>query len=256
MTVLNELIERLFNEKVEQGGPSKQTTEAPVSSDKAEEEADVRRMLHVLREMGALLDEDDQPKIEDSPSEEALLRILNHWESMTRSVNGIKEHMKSLEQDINKMQPWGDFDVMKVEQLARQGCHIRFWKMDSGLMAQKEAEQNWMTDHRVSIVAQDAGTTYFVTVTDNADTSPIPADAKEVIICPCPVSTLIMLQTRDKDSLKKMETLLGDYALVHYGEVYSALRKKLPEGTELPQLPVRHETLSDKLRRFFKSSKA
>ena len=57
------------------------------------------------------------------------------------------------------------------------------------------------------------------------------------------------------DSLKKMETLLGDYALVHYGEVYSALRKKLPKGTELPHLAVRRETLSDKIRRFFKKTK-
>ncbi len=254
MTELNELIERLYSETIERGELPKPSTETTSFSENDEEEADTQRMLHVLNEMGALLDEDDQPKIEESPSEEALLRILNHWESMIHSVQGIKEHMQSLEQDIVKMQPWGDFDVMKVEQLAHHGCQIRFWKMDSTRLSAQLTDP-WFIDYNALIVAQDSETSYFVTVSDNSNRPPVPAEAEEVNICPCPVSTLIMLQTRDKDSLKRMETLLGDYALVHYGEVYSALRKKLPKGTELPHLAVHRETLSDKLRRFFKKTK-
>ena len=251
MTELNELIERLYNESVELNAQPKPSAEMISHSDKCEEDIDTQRMLHVLNEMAALLSEDDQPKIEESPSEEALLRVLNHWEAMTHSVQGIKEHMQSLEQDIVKMQPWGDFDVMKVEQLAHHGCHIRFWKMDSGLLVSQLAEQ-WFIDCNALIVTQDIETSYFITVTDSESRPPVPVEAEEVIICPCPVSTLIMLQTRDKDSLKKMETLLGDYALVHYGEVYTALRKKLPNTIELPQLTIRRETFSDKIRRFFK----
>ncbi|MBO4753546.1 MAG: hypothetical protein J5543_03040 [Bacteroidales bacterium] len=251
MTALNELIERLYNENIGQADQPKPSAEVPSSSDNSEEEAETRRMLHVLNEMGALLNEDDQPKIEDSPSEEALLRVLNHWEAMTHSVQGIKEHMQSLELDIAKMQPWGDFDVMKVEQLANHGCYVRFWKMNGELLSQK-VEEPWFIECNVLVVSQDIETSYFVTVTDDEDTPSVPAEAEEVIICPCPVSTLIMLQTRDKDSLKKMETLLGDYALVHYGEVYSALRKKLPKNAELPQLVHQRESLRDKLRNFFK----
>jgi len=250
MTELNILIERLYKEGIEQGGLPEQSVEMLFSSENEEEEVDTKRMYHVLNEMGALLNEDDQPTIEDSPSEEALLRILNHWEAMMKSIQGIKEHMQSLEQDIVKMQPWGDFDVMKVEQLANHGCYIRFWKMDSALLASKSAEP-WFIENNVLIVTEDVDTSYFVTVSDSEFNPSIPLEAEEVVICPCPVSTLIMLQTRDKDTLKKMETLLGDYALVHYGEVYSALRKKLPAGTELPQLFHKRETLRDKLRQFF-----
>ncbi len=250
MTELNILIERLYKEGIEQGGLPEQSVEMLFSSEDNEEEVDTKRMYHVLNEMGALLNEDDQPKIEESPSEEALLRILNHWEAMMKSIQGIKEHMQSLEQDIVKMQPWGDFDVMKVEQLANHGCYIRFWKMNGGLLASMMAEP-WFIENNVLIVTEDVDASYFVTVSDSEFNPTIPPEAEEVIICPCPVSTLIMLQTRDKDTLKKMETLLGDYALVHYGEVYSALRKKLPVGTELPQLFHRRETLRDKLRQFF-----
>lgn len=252
MTELNSLIERLYKEGIEQGGLPEQSVELPFLSDYKEEEVDTKRMYRVLSEMAALLNEDDQPTIEDSPSEEALLRILNHWEAMTKSIQGIKEHMQSLEQDIVKMQPWGDFDVMKVEQLANHGCHIRFWKINGELLASRIAE-SWFIENNVLIVTEDFDASYFVTVTASEEKPSVPADAEEVTICPCPVSTLIMLQTRDKDTLKKMETLLGDYALVHYGEVYSALRKKLPEGTELPQLVHKRETLRDKLRQFFKN---
>ncbi len=252
MTELNSLIERLYKEGIEQGGLPEQSVELPFLSDYKEEEVDTKRMYRVLSEMATLLNEDDQPTIEDSPSEEALLRILNHWEAMTKSIQGIKEHMQSLEQDIVKMQPWGDFDVMKVEQLANHGCHIRFWKINGELLASRIAE-SWFIENNVLIVTEDFDASYFVTVTASEEKPSVPADAEEVTICPCPVSTLIMLQTRDKDTLKKMETLLGDYALVHYGEVYSALRKKLPEGTELPQLVHKRETLRDKLRQFFKN---
>ncbi len=250
MTELNELIERLYREGIVQGGLPESAAEMPLSFDESEEKADTQRMYRVLVEMGALLNEDDQPTIEESPSEEALLRILNHWEAMTHSVKGIKEHMQSLEQDIAKMQPWGDFDVMKVEQLANHGCHIRFWQMDGELLASKVAEP-WFIDCNVLVVTRDIEVSYFVTVTDSDERPAVPSEAEEISICPCPVSTLIMLQTRDKDKLKKMETLLGDYALVHYGEVYSALRKKLPEGTEMPQLIHKRETLRDKLRNLF-----
>ena len=252
MTELNALIDRLYDQAI-QGGQL--LAQPAAASAVASEEPNVRRLQRVLAEMGQLLNADDQPELEESPSEEALLRVLNHWEAMMHSLHGIKEHIQSLEQDIAKMQPWGDFDVMKVEQLAAHGCHLRFWKMDATQLSSHLAEP-WFTEGNVLVVTQDADSAFFVTVTDSEQRPSVPDDAEEISICPCPVSTLIMLQTRDRDTLKKMETLLGDYALVHYGEVYCAIIKRLPPGTPPPPLPQQHTTLRDKLRQFFKSSKA
>jgi len=232
------LIERLYREGIENGRLLEQSAEPPMPSAQAEEEAsETARLQQVMEEMGSMLQRDDQPDMEAvAPDEAACLRILNHWEQMMQSANGLRQHMQSLEQDIVKMQPWGNFDVMKVDELACQGCHIRFWKMPTHILAQRVADGCWQ-DCLMQVVANETGLSHYVTVTMDDEEPIIPAEAQEVEICPCPVSTLIMLQTRDKDSLRKLETLQGDYALCHYGEVVNALRQALPEGTPLPQRP-------------------
>ena len=253
MNELNELIERLYKKSQEAERPTEPSAgDAPLPQSD-EEGARIARLRRVVTEMGALLRQEDQPVMPDeAPGEAITLRIMNHWESMIHSVHGIKLHAQNLEQDIVKMQPWGNFDVMKVEELRAMGCHVRFWTMPVEALSGHETEE-WFVGSQALIVAQDTETGYFVTVsTDEALLPQLPKEAKEVEICPCPVSTLIMLQTRDKDSLKKMETLMGDYALVHYGEVYAALREALPAGAAMPELEPEHHGLGRRIRQWLR----
>lgn len=266
MNELNDLIEGLYRETFEDGRlPQQSAPSAIAPSEPEKRDQQIVRLRQVLDEMGAMLQSEDQPNMSESaPDEAACLRILNHWEQMMLSAHGLRQHIQSLELDIQKMQPWGNFDVMKVEQLASAGCVIRFWKIPAHLLALRIAEEDWK-DWELKVIAQDPETVFFVTVgtsTNSAANStniidpsanqPFQIrDAEEVDICPCPVSTLIMLQTRDKDSLKKLETLQGDYALCHYGEVYNALRQLLPEGTPLPQLQPERIGLRQRLHALF-----
>lgn len=248
MNELNDLIERLYNEGITQGGlPQQSAPSAMPQSASTETDTLVTRLLQVLDQMGALLQRQDQPDMQIvAPDQAALLRILNHWEQMMSGAEGLRLHMQSLEQDIVKMQPWGNFDVMKVEQLASQGCHIRFWQMPTHLLALRVADGSWEDCH-MQVISQDTELAYFVTVSMGNQAVSMPAEAHEVEICPCPVSTLIMLQTRDKDSLRKLDTLMGDYALCHYGEVYNALRQALPQGANIPHLYNERMSLRQRL---------
>lgn len=253
---LNDLIERLYAETFHEGGLQQQSANS-VDTEAATTDSGeyVNRLRQVLDEMGAMLQTEDQPNMaETAPDEAACLRILNHWEQMMLSAAGHRQHMMSLERDIQKMQPWGNFDVMKVEQLASAGCQIRFWRIAAHLLPLRLAEGTWNCNN-LKVVTQDLETAYFVTITTETETAPEPADAEEVDICPCPVSTLIMLQTRDKDSLRQLETLQGDYALCHYGEVYNALLELLPEGAPLPQLATEHTGLRQRLHALFSKHK-
>lgn len=252
MNELNDLIEGLFHETFEDGRlPQQSAPSVIVPTGPEDPDQQIMRLRQVLEQMGAMLQSEDQPNMSESaPDEAACLRILNHWEQMMRSANGLRQHMQSLEQDIQKMQPWGNFDVMKVEQLASAGCMIRFWKMPAHQLAMCVAEGVWKTAE-MKVIAQEPETVYYVTVSTPTSNVPDVPEADEVEICPCPISTLIMLQTRDKDSLKKLETLQGDYALCHYGEVYNALRQLLPEGTSLPQLHTERQGLRQKLHALF-----
>lgn len=257
MNELNELIEHLYKEGIQEGRLPQQAA-SPNMVDSSAKEADSRvsRLQRVLAEMASHLQSEDQPNLTlEAPNTEACLRILNHWEQMMQSAEGLRLHMLSLEQDIEKMQPWGDFDVMKVEQLENQGCHLRFWQLPVSLFAIKVAE-GWWKDCHMQVISQNQEWSHYVTVTVGDTTCQQPAEAQAVEICPCPISTLIMLQTRDKDSLKKLEAFMGDYALVHYGEVYNALRSALPEGAMLPQLITGQRGLRQRLKNLFSKNKS
>ena len=249
MNILNDLIETLYRDSLTDSmthghaaGPS-DCTQDPSAHDTQTE-----RIRRVLVEMGELLSQDDQPRLdEEAPSAEICQRILRHWEQFSSSAQGIRDHISSLESDISRMQPWGDFDVMKLDELTQGGIYIRFRKFPINRMTELQAPEQGLIDLHIRIVSQDADWVYFVSI-GNSDEQTTPYEAEPVEICPCPISTLIMLQTRDKDSLRALETLRGDYALAHYGEMYAALREALPAGSPLPQLQTPHRGLRQRLR--------
>lgn len=248
MTLLNELIEDLYRKTVASTDRiSAAADPAAPASENGLHDAHVDRIRRVLTEMSQHLTLDDQLRLDvPPPTDEIRLRIMNHWEQLTQSITGIHDHMKSLENDIAKMQPWGDFDVIKVEQLAALGVYVKFWRIAHKKLPAQNNEQA-MIEQQLCPISQDAEWVYFVTI--NADDEhPAPVGAEPIEICPCPISTLIMLQTRDKDSLRRFEMLREDYALAHYSEMYAALRQALPPGTPLPQLKAGHRSLREKIR--------
>ena len=236
MSTLSQLIEQLYAQcDAAAVGTSTTTPVAPADAATAGQDARVDRMLRTLREMADVLSPEDQPQpCNAAPCAEVCQRIITHWESFGNSLQSITDHMRSLDADIARMQPWGDFDVMKVEALAERGTVIRFWRIASDVIAQGDVSES----SACHFVSTDGDWHYFVSVTQQGVSPVVPAGAEEVSICPCPISTLIMLQTRDKDALRRIDTLRGDYALIHYAEIYAALHEARPDMVlPVPQQP-------------------
>ena len=253
MSTLNDLIERLYHETItrQHAAAPHPPLAGPSSPPMPDEGVQLPRLRQALDQMGSLLRAEDELCLDVTPPTDAIcIRILNHWEAMMQSIEGIQSHIQSLEADIQRMQPWGDFDVLKVEKLAQSGLQIRFWRMDTLRLAASNGAP-WYADSQLLVVSREGSDTYFVTVTPTSTPVPMPPEAHEVTICPSPVSTLIMLQTRYKDSLRKKQSQLEDYALAHYAELYSTLRHALPEGSPLPQLRSSHHGLRERIRRLF-----
>lgn len=249
MSVLSEIIDQLYEQSQQSASLANHTGAV---EDAATDRHLVDRLWRVLTEMADVLTTDEQPEGDDvAPSPEVCLRIMNHWDAMTQSEEGIRSHMASLEADIARMQPWGDFDVMKVEALAHRGIRVRFWITPLSQLAQCLSHPQ-LAEHCPQVISQDASRAYLVTVSTEDSPLVMPtALATEADICPCPISTLIMLQTRDKDSLKQVENLRGDYALAHFSEVYAALRQLLPPDADMPELRRNLPTLRQRLHRLF-----
>lgn len=252
MNVLSELIDDLLCQcESHDSSPASSPAADTSLAQTAQPDTLVMRVRQVLEQMGELLSQEDLPVLDqDSPTDEIRLRILNHWQELTSSIHGIRQHMESLEQDIARMQPWGDFDVLKLDKLAAHGIVVRFWRIGlHNLPATPDAQ--FLVQQQAHVISQDAEWMYYVTIQQTGSQPVAFSRAEAIEVCPCPISTLIMLQTRDKDKLQRLETLRADYALAHYAEVYAALRQLLPPGSPMPQLQSGHKSLRQKLRLLF-----
>lgn len=250
MSNLKELIDRLYDEVMTQQDPDED--QMPQIEELANEDLDAERLRQILSQMQEVLQKEDLSGLQATAplNADETTKLMLQWENLNSSIEGLRRHMKDLEADIARMQPWGDFDVVKLEQLQQRDCHVRFWTMPIAAFA-AQASEAWVVNHQATLISEDAANAFFITISLGNEKPQMPAQASEMEICPCPVSTLIMLQTRDKDSLKRVMTLQGDFALAHYAELLETLRTILPKGAALPQR--KHaQNLRARLRRLFR----
>lgn len=252
MSNLKELIDHLYEEVTQQQDDTEWETDN--GSDPIFANLDADRLFLAVRQMADVLKKDDLSNLLPATplSEDNAIRLVMQWENICTSVTGLNRHIKELDADILRMQPWGDFDVVKLNQLKQHDCHVSFWKMPISFMASMTTDA-WYSDYQATVINVDQKDSFFITITLGDDEPKMPVQAEKVEICPCPVSTLIMLQTRDKDSLKRVLTTQGDFALAHYAELRETLRVLLPPGAELPKQKQSHrQMLKARLKKLFK----
>ena len=252
MTHLKELIDRLYDEVVQSQDAANPDTSQP--DEWVESDFDTERLRGALTQMASCLQPEDLQDVQEAQAldVDATSRLLVQWGNLCSSMEGLRRHMQELDADITRMQPWGDFDVVKLEQLRQHECQILFWTMPIDIFA-SQASESWAVDSQAQLVSEDTSQAYFITLQLGNEEVAMPPEATRVEICPCPVSTLIMLQTRDKDSLKRLQTMQGDFALAHYAELRETLRTLLPAGSMLPgQKLSRRQQLKARLKKLFR----
>ena len=205
--------------------------------------SDITPLLHeMLQEMRQHLSKEDiragLPPADGRLTDVSPLYV--DWMTLRKKEQRQLERIAELDDDIARMEPWGDYPMARIDQLAQAGQHLQFWK---ATQTQFEGHrQMWSEDYQAELVAQHDGTCYFVTITPQGADITLP-DAQAAEVAPSPVSTLIMLQTRAKDSLRLIRIEMGDFSLQHYREVEATLGL---EGTL--QVPSRRKRLLTPLR--------
>jgi len=142
------------------------------------------------------------------------------WTTLCKKEQRQLERIAELDADIQHMEPWGDYPMARIDQFAQRGLSLKFWK--SSQTQFEGHRQSWIDSYQAELVAVQAGCCYFVTVTPQG-ANIVLNEAQPVEVTPSPVSTLIMLQTRAKDSLRQIRLEMGDFSLQHYREVEAML---------------------------------
>ena len=150
-------------------------------------------------------------------------RIFIFWQQFRMKTNNLKKYIESLDYDIAARVPWGDLTFSSDEGFVEGLPMTRCWT------ASKECfEANriiWEKAYSVRLISEGQYLAYFTTSTQK-DVEIMMEGAEEAKVCPSPASTLIMLQTKAKDSLKLEQLKMCDFAVEYYHSVEAALGLK------------------------------
>lgn len=150
-------------------------------------------------------------------------RIFIFWQQFRTKVDNLKKYIEGLDYDIAARVPWGDLTFNTDEGFVAGLPITRCWTAKKYLF---EANRDgWETAYNARVISEGQYLTFFTTSTPK-NTEVKMEGATEATVCPSPASTLIMLQTRAKDSLKLEQLKMCDFAVEHYRFVEAALGLK------------------------------
>ena len=78
--------------------------------------------------------------------------------------------LEAARKDMQARRPWGNYDPAVLDELAARGYTVRWYGV-----ARKKFDAGWAAEVPLQVVAEDAGTVWFVTISDDPDYSfPVP----------------------------------------------------------------------------------
>lgn len=205
---------------------------------------DLSRMLHQMKGvLGHAEMKHNRPDAQ--PDDKTDVEIIRaKWSEITSTIKRLRASILEQEDDIICMEPWGEIDFNNDDQLRQIGLTVGYWTLP---IAHRHSLTPLEGDdkYQIKIIHTDDKTVYFTTITATGLCPALPREATKARIVPSPVSTLIMLQTRQKDHLKRELLLQNDFAYAHYQEIE---RRIAILHNELG-IPIRHDHRSRLIRK-------
>lgn len=179
-------------------------------------------LAKVLSEMGKCIQKEDVkvglPYDTEFTNDAAYL--IGLWNQQSKVVADLKHHIEELDYDIQARSPWGDLVVDSTTVFEPDKPVTRYWTAPKDCL--ESNHDLWSNSYNISVISTGDYLSYFTTTTAR-DKDIMMEGAEEAKVCPSPVSTLIMLQTRAKDTLKHELIKQEDCAIAHYLEVEAML---------------------------------
>ncbi|MCF0180554.1 MAG: hypothetical protein HUJ97_09985 [Bacteroidales bacterium] len=126
---------------------------------------------------------------------------------MQNITERFSKFISDLDNDITNRIPWGDLQVNPDEGFVEGIPITKFWTTSNDCFEQNK--EKWTEEYNAKFISKGDFLTYFITKTSPKTEIKIEG-AEEAYVCPCPASTLIMMQTKAKDALKEIEEGMPD----------------------------------------------
>ncbi len=200
---------------------------------KKEVDENIKRSLHQISEMNKALKFLGKRTEEESPAKTDIdgLEIVESIKKLTDEINAIEQEQLSLNKDIQKAQPWGDFDSDMEEKFAQKHIYLKYFVCN-----EKKFNPQWKEKYPIEIVNIQDGNVYILALQHGAN--PIDIDAEETKLPEQKLSELLAKDKANKDRIKEIEKTFDEYA-VKYQETLKETRQKLQEKTDF-DLAINH----------------
>ncbi len=143
---------------------------------------------------------------------------------MDYEIDRLKEYITNLDIDITNRMPWGDLFIEPEDTYNKNVPQTRFWTTPNDFY--ENHKELWDKQYNVKFIFRGEYLTYFTTST-YIDCNIQMDGAEEAYVCPSPASTLIMLQTKAKDLLRKIDDKNPQEKLKTSKKIRFEIRKKI-----------------------------
>lgn len=193
---------------------------------KKEIDDNIKSSLHQISEINKtlkFLEKRGQEEQEVKGKQEEV-PVVENVKELTLELSEIEQDQSSLNKDIQKAEPWGDFTPEMKEKMAELNIKLRFFEC-----SEKNFNEQWNEDYYLQIINRQHGKVYFV-VFQQSDEE-ITLDAEEIKLPEEPLSQLLKKREENKKRVEEIEATFDEYAAKYQPQLREK-RLKLQNETD------------------------
>ncbi|MGM0502988.1 MAG: V-type ATP synthase subunit I [Bacteroidota bacterium] len=200
---------------------------------KKEIDDNIKSSLHQISEINKtikFLEKREQEEQEVKGKQEEV-PVVENVKELTIELSEIEQDQSSLNKDIQKAEPWGDFTPEMKEKMAELNIQLRFFEC-----SEKNFNEQWNEDYYLQIINRQHGRVYFV-VFQQSDEE-INIEAEEIKLPEEPLSQLLKKREENKKRVKEIQATFDEYA-ANYQKQLREKRDELQNKTDF-ELAINH----------------
>ncbi|MFO7827635.1 MAG: V-type ATPase 116kDa subunit family protein [Bacteroidales bacterium] len=201
---------------------------------KKEVDDSIKASLHQISEINKtlkFLKIRNQEETEAKVKIEEDVSIVENVKSLLEEKTELEQEQSTLNKDIQKAEPWGDFSPEMKEKLAKIDIQLRFFEC-----SEKNFNPEWKEKYYIEKVNKLHGHIYFV-IFQQGDEE-IAIDAEEIKLPEEPLSKLLQKRKDNKKRIEEIEATFNEYA-ANYQNHLREQRQELQKKTDF-ELAVNH----------------
>lgn len=162
-------------------------------------------------------------------------QLLEHVESLESEENSLNYKLDSVNSNIEKLEPWGDFQWDKIELLNKEGYLVNFYSVSS-----KMFRKEWIDEYFATTISEINNKTYFVTFSKEQ-----PDITAELISLP--KQSLEVYKSEKESIVKKIDSVHNELKSIYENgiEVLQSALVDVENKISLSKVRLSHESIAE-----------